>query len=86
MQGKAADALRRTRVQLLPPAQRALLGSRYGRPLPVPPCLGTNLGAILGTNLGTSTAGAAGAAGALRPRADWAELQGRFASEPNPNP
>ena len=67
-QGEAADALCRTRVHLLSPAQRALLGPRFGRPLSVPP----------GLAMGTSSAGAASA---LRPRTDWTELQGRFASE-----
>ena len=66
-QGEAADALCRTRVHLLSPAQRALLGARFGRPLSVPPCVGT------------SSTGAT--ASALRPRTDWAELGGKFVSE-----
>ena len=64
----AADALCRTRVRALSAAQRARLSARYGRPLPVPP------------SLDGAAAGAA-ARRALRPRADWAELERRYATE-----
>jgi hypothetical protein len=60
--GQGADALGRTRVHLLSPTQRALLGPRFGRPLPVPAGLGAP--SLAGPSLGTPSS--PGAAGALR--------------------
>ena len=60
--GQGADALGRTRVHLLSPTQRALLGPRFGRPLPVPPSLGAP---SLGTPI-PGTPSCPGTASALR--------------------